>query len=245
MCIRDSLKPSSGKISLGDDDITDWTPDRILRSGLALVPEHRRIFADLTVNENLLVGGVTKTAARRIELRNEVVELFPALSSKLGTSAGYLSGGEAQQLAIGRAMMAEPQLLLLDEPTLGLDRLVASTMARFIREYRERGKCIILSTHIMSEVEKLCDRIGVIHQGRLCGFGTLDELRERTGCKFLEDIFMALMEPKESKMTKPRSGVLAPRSLCSRPAVKRAAAAASCAPRRRPGRARRAWSHAA
>ena len=73
-------------------------------------------------------------------------------------------------------------------------------MARFIREYRERGKCIILSTHIMSEVEKLCDRIGVIHQGRLCGFGTLDELRERTGCKFLEDIFMALMEPKESKM---------------------------------------------
>jgi branched-chain amino acid transport system ATP-binding protein len=173
------LKPSSGKISLGDDDITDWAPDRILRSGLALVPEHRRIFADLTVNENLLVGGVTKTAARRIELRNEVVELFPALSSKLGTSAGYLSGGEAQQLAIGRAMMAEPQLLLLDEPTLGLSPKLADVVFELIETLRNASLTLLVVEQSAQRILEVADRGYVLRSGEVVASGPARDLLAR------------------------------------------------------------------
>ena len=173
------LKPSSGKISLGDDDITDWAPDRILRSGLALVPEHRRIFADLTVNENLLVGGVTKTAARRIELRNEVVELFPALSSKLGTSAGYLSGGEAQQLAIGRAMMAEPQLLLLDEPTLGLSPKLADVVFDLIETLRNARLTLLVVEQSAQRILEVADRGYVLRSGEVVASGPARDLLAR------------------------------------------------------------------
>ena len=173
------LKPSSGKISLGDDDITDWAPDRILRSGLALVPEHRRIFADLTVNENLLVGGVTKTAARRIELRNEVVELFPALSSKMDTSAGYLSGGEAQQLAIGRAMMAEPQLLLLDEPTLGLSPKLADVVFDLIETLRNASLTLLIVEQSAQRILEVADRGYVLRSGEVVASGPARDLLAR------------------------------------------------------------------
>ena len=173
------LKPSSGKISLGDDDITGWAPDRILRSGLALVPEHRRIFADLTVNENLLVGGVTKTAARRIELRNEVVELFPALGSKLGTSAGYLSGGEAQQLAIGRALMAEPQLLLLDEPTLGLSPKLADVVFDLIETLRNASLTLLVVEQSAQRILEVADRGYVLRSGEVVASGLARDLLAR------------------------------------------------------------------
>ena len=173
------LKPSSGKISLGDDDITDWAPDRILRSGLALVPEHRRIFADLTVNENLLVGGVTKTAARRIELLNEVVELFPALSSKMDTSAGYLSGGEAQQLAIGRAMMAEPQLLLLDEPTLGLSPKLADVVFDLIETLRNASLTLLVVEQSAQRILEVADRGYVLRSGEVVASGPARDLLAR------------------------------------------------------------------
>lgn len=173
------LKPSSGKISLGDDDITDWAPDRILRSGLALVPEHRRIFADLTVNENLLVGGVTKTTARRIELRNEVVELFPALSSKMDTSAGYLSGGEAQQLAIGRAMMAEPQLLLLDEPTLGLSPKLADVVFDLIETLRNARLTLLVVEQSAQRILEVADRGYVLRSGEVVASGPARDLLAR------------------------------------------------------------------
>ncbi len=173
------LKPSSGKISLGDDDITDWAPDRILRSGLALVPEHRRIFADLTVNENLLVGGVTKTTARRIELRNEVVDLFPALSSKMDTSAGYLSGGEAQQLAIGRAMMAEPQLLLLDEPTLGLSPKLADVVFDLIETLRNARLTLLVVEQSAQRILEVADRGYVLRSGEVVASGPARDLLAR------------------------------------------------------------------
>ena len=177
------LKPSSGTISLGDDDITDWAPDRILRSGLALVPEHRRIFADLSVNENLLVGGVTKTAAKRVELRNQVVELFPVLGSKLGTSAGYLSGGEAQQLAIGRAMMAEPQLLLLDEPTLGLAPLLADVVFDLIGTLRSAGLTLLVVEQSAQRILEVADRGYVLRSGEVVATGLASDLLAR------EDLF--------------------------------------------------------
>ena len=114
------LKPSTGRVVLDGNDVTGWAPDQMLRSGLALVPEHRRIFADFTVRENLMVGGVTQTASRREQLFDEITSLFPILKERLYTQAGFLSGGEAQQLAIGRALMSDPNVLLMDEPSLGL-----------------------------------------------------------------------------------------------------------------------------
>ena len=173
------LKPSSGQISLGGDDITDWAPDRILRSGLALVPEHRRIFADLTVNENLMVGGVTKTATKRAELLNQVVELFPVLGSKLGTSAGYLSGGEAQQLAIGRAMMAEPQLLLLDEPTLGLAPLLADVVFDLIGTLRTAGLTLLVVEQSARRILEVADRGYVMRSGEVVVSGLAGDLLAR------------------------------------------------------------------
>ncbi|HAQ23557.1 MAG TPA: branched-chain amino acid ABC transporter ATP-binding protein [Acidimicrobiaceae bacterium] len=173
------LKASSGKISLDDDDITDWAPDRILRSGLALVPEHRRIFADLTVNENLLVGGVTRTGTRRAELRNQVVDLFPALSSKLQTSAGYLSGGEAQQLAIGRAMMAEPQLLLLDEPTLGLSPKLADVVFDLIGTLRSAGLTLLVVEQSAQRILEVADRGYVLRSGEVVASGLAPDLLAR------------------------------------------------------------------
>ena len=173
------LKSSSGQISLGGNDITDWAPDRILRSGLALVPEHRRIFADLTVNENLMVGGVTKTSYKRAELLNQVVELFPVLGSKLGTSAGYLSGGEAQQLAIGRAMMAEPQLLLLDEPTLGLAPLLADVVFDLIGTLRTAGLTLLVVEQSARRILEVADRGYVMRSGEVVVSGLADDLLAR------------------------------------------------------------------
>ena len=99
-------------------DVTGAAPEQMLKSGLALVPEHRRIFADFTVAENLRIGGITLAAAERAEMLEEVVEVFPFLRSRWDAMAGYLSGGEAQQLAIARALMCRPRLLLMDEPSL-------------------------------------------------------------------------------------------------------------------------------
>ncbi len=102
------LVPAAGRVVLDGAEMTGTAPDQALRSGLALVPEHRRIFADFTVAENLRIGGVTLPAAERGAMLEEVGELFPFLRGKWDTLAGYLSGGEAQQLAIARALMSRP-----------------------------------------------------------------------------------------------------------------------------------------
>ncbi len=107
---------------------------------------------------------------------------------------GNLSTGMKQKVSIARAIVHDPPILILDEPTTGLDVLVAQTFLEFIEEARSDGRCVIFSTHIMSEAERLCDRIAVVHQGRLRAVGTLEELRTQTGEHYLERIFISLVD---------------------------------------------------
>ena len=104
-----------------------------------------------------------------------------------------LSSGMKQKISIARTIVHDPPVLICDEPTVGLDGKAALEMQRVIRELRDEGKTIIFSTHIMSEAEKLCDRIAIIHQGRILALGTLEEHRQATGQHYLEDIFVHLV----------------------------------------------------
>jgi sodium transport system ATP-binding protein len=105
-----------------------------------------------------------------------------------------LSTGMKQKVSIARTLVHDPSVMIFDEPTVGLDVMAARTIAAFIRECREAGKTVVLSTHVMSDVEKLCDHIGIIHDGKLLAEGTLPELRARFGVQDLEDLFVKVVE---------------------------------------------------
>jgi sodium transport system ATP-binding protein len=106
-----------------------------------------------------------------------------------------LSTGMRQKVSIARTLVHDPSVMIFDEPTVGLDVMAARTIARFIAECRDHGKTVIFSTHVMSEVEKLCDYIGIIHGGRLMAEGTLQDLRAQFQLQDLEDIFVRVVEP--------------------------------------------------
>ena len=173
------LNPVSGSVKFENEEITSWAPDRILRSGLALVPEHRRIFGDLTVDENLLVGGVTISSGRRLELKEEIITLFPVLGEKLSTEAGYLSGGEAQQLAIGRALMSEPKILLMDEPALGLAPVLAEVVFDLINQLRQNGQTLLVVEQNARRILEVADRGYVMRSGSIVSSGDSNELISR------------------------------------------------------------------
>lgn len=173
------VEPSTGTVTFDGIDITGAAPEKLLRSGLALVPEHRRIFVDLTVEENLKIGGVTVDAARRSELLEEMALQFPVLQDRWTTSAGYLSGGEAQQLAIARALMSEPELLMMDEPSLGLAPVLVDVVFDLIQSLREQGRTLLVVEQNASRMLEAADRAYVLRSGEVVAEGTGAELRER------------------------------------------------------------------
>lgn len=172
------LSPASGTITFDGKDITNAAPEQLLRSGLALVPEHRRIFVDLTVEENLKIGGVTVPAGERAELLEEMAEQFPVLRERWTTSAGYLSGGEAQQLAIARALMSRPRLLMMDEPSLGLAPLLVDVVFDLITSLRDQGRTLLVVEQNASRMLEVADRAYVLRSGAVVAEGTGDELRQ-------------------------------------------------------------------
>jgi sodium transport system ATP-binding protein len=130
---------------------------------------------------------------RRID---EMVETFE-ISDFANTKTDKLSTGMKQKVAIARTVLHDPPVLILDEPSSGLDVPTARLIENFMLRAKESGKCILFSTHVMEEAEYLCDRIGVVHQGKLKALGTMDELRERTGKHRLREIFLDLLEIAE------------------------------------------------
>ena len=173
------LEPAAGSVTFQDNDITGAAPERLLRSGLALVPEHRRIFVDLTCEENLKIGGVTVSAADRERLLEEMAELFPVLRQKWTTAAGFLSGGEAQQLAIARALMSEPTLLMMDEPSLGLAPVLVDVVFDLIATLRQQGRTLLIVEQNASRMLGVSDRAYVLRSGEIVATGTGAELQAR------------------------------------------------------------------
>jgi branched-chain amino acid transport system ATP-binding protein len=170
------LRPAGGRITVAGRDVTGAEPATLVRLGLALVPEHRRIFRDLTVRENLQLAGVTVRPADRRRHLDEARARFDVLGGRWNTAAGYLSGGEAQQLAIARALMSDPRLVLLDEPTLGLSPAMVDTVFDLLVELRARGRTILVVEQNALRALEIADRGYVLRTGRVAAEGSGAEL---------------------------------------------------------------------
>ncbi|MBV9815813.1 MAG: ABC transporter ATP-binding protein [Alphaproteobacteria bacterium] len=168
--------PSSGRVLWRGCDITGWAPHRVARAGIGFVPEERRIFAELSVWENLEVGA---RAARRPGYWTiaTVGELFPVLRERRDQRGGFLSGGEQQMLTIARALTGNPQLMLLDEPSEGLAPLVVDTLRDKIGELKTQGLTILLAEQRVDFALALADRVYVLEKGAVRFSGTAAELR--------------------------------------------------------------------
>ena len=166
------LKCASGHVRFDGRDVTGADPAKLVKAGMALVPEHRRIFRDLTVGENLKLAGVTIRPAERRQRLEEMGDLFPVLRSRWDTAAGYLSGGEAQQLAVGRALMSDPRLLLLDEPTLGLAPTLVDVIFDLLDTLRAQGRTMLVVEQNATRALQLADRGYVMRTGHVVAQGT-------------------------------------------------------------------------
>ncbi|MGD9577153.1 MAG: ABC transporter ATP-binding protein [Syntrophorhabdus sp.] len=170
----------SGKFLFEGQDITNKKPDFIVKAGLSHVPEGRQIFADLTVRQNLILGSYVHNLPKQemTRLFDSVFELFPILKSRLMQKAGTMSGGEQQMLAIGRGLMSQPKLLLLDEPSLGLAPLVVETILKVIQNLRSTGISILLVEQNVNAALQISDRAYVIETGAIVAEGKARELIE-------------------------------------------------------------------
>lgn len=170
--------PRSGRIYFQDEDITFLPIQERVKKGISQVPEGRRVFSKLTVEENLLLGGYIRE--KQIKKNLEVVfSLFPILKERLRQPAGTLSGGEQQMLSIARALMTEPRLLLLDEPSLGLAPLLVRDIFHYIKEInRERGVTILLVEQNAHMALRIADRAGLLQQGEIVLEGKAENLRD-------------------------------------------------------------------
>ncbi len=171
------IKPASGKITLDDKELTKMPSHKIVSLGLAQVPEGRRVFSQQTVEENLLLGAYSRKdkAAINDDL-NHIYELFPRLLERRKQAAGTLSGGEQQMLAMGRALMANPKILLLDEPSMGLSPLLVKEIFRIIQDINKRGTTILLVEQNAKMALAIADRAYVLETGKITLQGTGEEL---------------------------------------------------------------------
>lgn len=186
------LAPTSGTALVAGVDVAEDPLE--VRRRIGFLSASTGLYQRLTVRETLeyfgrLHGLDRATLEGRVAELLEVFDLGPLADRRCAA----LSTGQKQKVSIARAVLHDPPVLILDEPTTGLDVLAAGAMIDFIESRRRAGTCVLFSTHVLSEAERLCDRIGVIHGGRLLAAGTFDELAESTGQRWLEDIFRTLV----------------------------------------------------
>ena len=171
------VKPSDGQTSFEGQELRGLTTENIVKQGITLVPEGRRVFVNLTVYENLKMGAYMRKDRLDDDL-NWVYELFPRLKERSWQSAGTLSGGEQQMLAIGRALMSRPKLIMMDEPSLGLAPIVVQGVFDIIKEINRQGVTILLVEQNANMALKAADRAYVMETGRITMSGTGRELSE-------------------------------------------------------------------
>ena len=171
------LRPTQGSITFEGADITTAATDRIVALGISQCPEGRHIFGRLTVRENLILGGIQRPAAEVEPGIDAVTEIFPRLRERLGQAGGTLSGGEQQMLAIARALMSEPRLLILDEPSLGLAPLMVERIFEVIDRLKGKGLTILLVEQNVHQALDVADRAYVMEAGRIALEGPAAELR--------------------------------------------------------------------
>ena len=187
-----ALTPTSGTAEVAGHDVR--SAPREVRENIGFLSGTTGLYHRLTAEEMIryfgeLHGMGGSALDRRVE---ELIDTF-GIGSYAGNRCEKLSTGMKQKVNIARTVVHDPPVLVLDEPTSGLDVLAASTTLDFVDQVRSSGKCVIFSTHIMSEAERLCDRIAIIHGGAIRATGTLDELRERSGHHYLEDVFRSVI----------------------------------------------------
>lgn len=187
------MQPTSGRILVNHVDMVA-DPQRAKRS-LGFLTANTGLYQRLSPRELLPYFGELHGLSRSvIEQRVETLIGWLGMSDFADTRCGALSTGQRQRTNIARALVADPPILVLDEPTLGLDVLTNRVILEFIRHERQAGKAIVLSTHYLDEAESLCDRVGLLHEGRLVAEGTLADLQARTGRTRLTDIFLHVID---------------------------------------------------
>jgi branched-chain amino acid transport system ATP-binding protein len=187
------LRPWKGEILFEESPIAGRAPEQIARLGISLVPEGRAIFPSLTVEENLRLGAFTRSDKTEYSRSlGEVFELFPVLKDRMQQPGGTLSGGEQQQLAIGRALMSRPRLLMLDEPSLGLAPALVDQIFELIARLHQRGVTILLVEQNVERSLEIVDRAYLMNTGLIESHGTPQQLRTQTD---IEGIYMGVRDP--------------------------------------------------
>ena len=175
------LKPVSGSVKVNDTEITGTSAPHALRCGIALVPENRLVFHSMSVEENLMAGAYTRLSSDRAGVQADIDNAyarFPSLKDRRAQIAGTLSGGEQQMLAVARAMMSRPKILMMDEPSLGLAPLIVAEIFSIIRQLNDEGVSIVLVEQNAHKALQIANRFYLLDQGRVAFSGTPGEIGE-------------------------------------------------------------------
>ena len=200
MCIAGHVAVTGGSIIYGEREITYATPMARVKAGIAVVPEGRRLFPSLTVKENLIVGGFSQPRGYSRKAIDRVLTLFPRLGDRMKQLAGSLSGGEQQMLSISRAMMSNPELLLIDELSLGLMPKIIDLCYEAITELKKNGLTILLVEQSTQRALEVADRVCVLESGKEVWHGTAANARDNAG---LIDALLGLQAEEQTQVESP------------------------------------------